>query len=201
MSGVGVQVDEDRISTSRAVEGYLPAGGLEGAAAGLHRRFELACKHEVVTDQQDAAHRDHAVIIGGQMNGSATAPATPQLLWTSDAIAAIRELQERENRPDAAFRVDVRLGGCQGFKVYFELDSVQPDDVVFEAAEGVRIVVQEDGLPMISGGIVDYEDSHRGQGFRMANPHAEKACGCGQAFYANFEEQLDAELDARTITS
>lgn len=133
------------------------------------------------------------------MNGSVTVPPAPQLLWTSDAIVAIRELQERENRRDAAFRVDVRLGGCQGFKVYFELDSIEPDDVVFEAADGVRIVVQEDGLPMISGGIVDYEDSHRGHGFRMANPHAEKACGCGQAFYANFEEKLDAELEAGTV--
>jgi iron-sulfur cluster assembly accessory protein len=130
------------------------------------------------------------------MNVSATAPTAPRLLWTSDAVAAIRELQEREGRPDAAFRVDVRLGGCQGFKVYFELDSAQPDDAVFEAAPGVRIVVQEDGLPLIAGGIVDYEDSHRGQGFRMANPQAEKACGCGQAFYANFEAELDAEVKA-----
>jgi iron-sulfur cluster assembly protein len=135
------------------------------------------------------------------MNAPASATTTPQLLWTSDAVAAIRDLQEREGRPDAAFRVDVRLGGCQGFKVYFELDSVQPDDAVFEAAQGVRIVVQEDGLPLILGGIVDYEDSHRGQGFRMANPHAEKACGCGQAFYANFEAELEAERDAGAASS
>ncbi|HEY6379609.1 MAG TPA: iron-sulfur cluster assembly accessory protein [Candidatus Dormibacteraeota bacterium] len=126
------------------------------------------------------------------MNVSASPSTAPRLLWTSDAVAAIRELQEREGRPEAAFRVDVRLGGCQGFKVYFELDATQPDDAVFEAAPGVRIVVQEDGLPLIVGGIVDYEDSHRGQGFRMANPQAEKACGCGQAFYANFEAELDA---------
>jgi hypothetical protein len=25
----------------------------------------------------------------------------------------------------------------------------------------------------------------------MATPHAEKACGCGQAFYANFEREED----------
>jgi iron-sulfur cluster assembly protein len=116
---------------------------------------------------------------------------TPQLLWTTDAVEAIRRLRDEEERPGAPFRVDVRLGGCQGFKVYFELDAEYDDDVAFDAAADVRIVVQRDGLPMIDGGILDYEDSHRGRGFRMANPHAEKACGCGQAFYANFEREQD----------
>jgi iron-sulfur cluster assembly protein len=113
---------------------------------------------------------------------------TPTLLWTTDAVEAIRRLREEESRPDGVFRVDVRLGGCQGFKVYFELDREHDDDVVFDAAPDVRVVVQLDGMPMIAGCILDYEDSHRGRGFRMANPLAEKACGCGQAFYANFEE-------------
>jgi iron-sulfur cluster assembly protein len=121
--------------------------------------------------------------------GSTSAPA---LLWTSDAVEAIRALRDEEGRPDAAFRVDLRLGGCQGFKVYFELDGVNGDDVVFEAAPDVRIAVQEDGLPMIAGGILDYESSHRGRGFRLATPAAKSACGCGQAFYADFSDQEPA---------
>lgn len=124
---------------------------------------------------------------------AAPVATAPRLLWTSDALAAIQSLREGEGRQTAPFRVDVRLGGCQGFKVYFELDEEHDDDVVFEAAPGMRIVIQEDGMPMIDGGILDYEDSHRGQGFRMANPHAQKACGCGQAFYANFETPADAD--------
>ncbi len=112
------------------------------------------------------------------------------LHWTSDAILAARDLQRAEGRPGAAFRVDVRLGGCQGFKVYFELDQVRDDDVVLDAAPDVAIVIQRDGLPLIAGGVIDYEDSHRGQGFRLATPQAEKACGCGQAFYADGEAIL-----------
>jgi iron-sulfur cluster assembly accessory protein len=118
--------------------------------------------------------------------------AAAALLWTSDAVAAIRALRVEEDRPDAAFRVDLRLGGCQGFKVYFELDGVNPDDVVFEAAPDVRIAVQEEGLPLIAGGVLDYESSHRGRGFRLANPAAASACGCGQAFYADFSEHEPA---------
>jgi iron-sulfur cluster assembly accessory protein len=125
-----------------------------------------------------------------------TAAELRTLHWTSDAIEAIRRLRDEEGRPEAPFRVDVRLGGCQGFKVYFELDQINDDDAVFWAADDVAVVVQEDGLPMITGGVLDYEDSHRGHGFRMANPQAEKACGCGQAFYANFEAEEDARSDA-----
>jgi len=124
-----------------------------------------------------------------------------RLYWTSDAVEAIRRLQKSEGRPDSPFRVDVRLGGCQGFKLYFELDQLNEDDAVFEAAPDVRIVVQCDGLPMITGGVVDYEDSHRGTGFRLANPQAEKACGCGQAFYANFESEEEARAEAAVVAA
>ena len=126
---------------------------------------------------------------------------TPTLHWTSDAVEAIRRLREEEQRPGDDLRVDVRLGGCQGFKVYFELDRANPDDVVLQPAPDLRILVQEDGLPMIAGGILDYEDSHRGRGFRLANPHAEKACGCGQAFYANFEAEEEARAAATAVVA
>ncbi|MDB5065563.1 MAG: erpA 1 [Chloroflexi bacterium] len=127
------------------------------------------------------------------MSTPAPSHRPPTLLWTSDAVEAIRALRVEEGRPGAAFRVDLRLGGCQGFKVYFELDAVNGDDVVFEAAPDVSIAVQQDGLAMLDGGILDYESSHRGRGFRLANPAAKSACGCGQAFYADFS---DHEPDA-----
>ena len=128
-------------------------------------------------------------------------PRPPALLWTSDAVEAIRRLRAEEERPLDDLRVDVRLGGCQGFKVYFELDQPHEDDVVLEPAPDLRILIQEDGLPMIAGGILDYEDSHRGRGFRLANPHAEKACGCGQAFYANFEAEEEARAESEAVVA
>ena len=120
--------------------------------------------------------------------------AVPTLHWTTDAVAAIRDMRADEGRPEAAFRVDVRLGGCQGFKLYFELDDARDDDILLDAAPGVSIVVQRDGLPLIAGGVLDWEDSHRGRGFRIANPQAKSACGCGQAFYADGEALLADEV-------
>ncbi len=130
------------------------------------------------------------------MSTPAPSPRTPSLLWTSDAVAAIRALRVEEGRPGTAFRVDLRLGGCQGFKVYFELEPVNADDVVFQAADDVTIAVQSDGLAMLDGGILDYESSHRGRGFRLANPAARSACGCGQAFYADFSDHEEPVVAA-----
>lgn len=106
---------------------------------------------------------------------------------TADAVEAIRALRAEQDRPGAALRVDVRLGGCQGFKLYFELDEPRQDDEVFADGD-VTIVVQRDGMPLVDGGVLDFEDSHRGRGFRIANPNARSACGCGQAFYAEVDD-------------
>lgn len=114
------------------------------------------------------------------------------LLVTRDAVEEIRSWQERDQRPDSVFRVDVRLGGCRGFKLFFDLeDEVAADDVVTDV-EGIKVVVQEDGLPIVAGSVLDFEDSYRGRGFRLANPKARNACGCGTSFMADYPGQADA---------
>ncbi|MGH7608949.1 MAG: HesB/IscA family protein [Candidatus Dormibacteria bacterium] len=111
-----------------------------------------------------------------------------QVLATRDAIEEIRDWQGRSARPDSVFRIDVRLGGCRGFKLFFDLeDGAQADDILTDF-DGVRVVVQQDGLPLIAGSVLDFEDSHRGRGFRLANPNARNACGCGTSFMADYEQ-------------
>ncbi len=109
-----------------------------------------------------------------------------QLLVTRDAVEEIRAWQVRDQRPDSVFRVDVRLGGCRGFKLFFDLEETAAADDVVTEIEGVRVVVQEDGLPLVAGSILDFEDSYRGRGFRLANPRARNACGCGTSFMADY---------------
>lgn len=115
-----------------------------------------------------------------------------------DALEEIAAWRQREGRPDAALRVDVRLGGCRGFKLFFDLeDQVNEDDLGIEV-EGIRVVVQRDGWPLVAGSVLDYEDSYRGRGFRLANPRARNACGCGTSFMADYEEGpvgLDGSYD------
>lgn len=116
----------------------------------------------------------------------------PPLLVTRDALEEISAWRARDSRPDAVFRVDVRLGGCRGFKLFFDLeDRVEPDDVVCRFGD-VRVVVQADGLPLVEGSILDFEDSYRGRGFRLANPRARNACGCGTSFMADYPSGPDS---------
>ncbi len=120
---------------------------------------------------------------------------------TQDAVDEIRAWRTRAERPEAVFRVDVRLGGCRGFKLFFDLDdAAAADDVVVEQAD-VRVVVQADGLPLVAGSILDFEDSYRGRGFRLANPRARDGCGCGTSFMADYPgadgpDELAAAADA-----
>lgn len=119
------------------------------------------------------------------------------LLITRDAIEEIRAWKDRDARPQAVFRVDVRLGGCRGFKLFFDLEDEAQDDDVVADFEGVKVVVQEDGMPLVAGSILDYEDSYRGQGFRLANPRARNACGCGTSFMADYpgDDRPGASVD------
>ena len=86
-------------------------------------------------------------------------------------------------------------GGCRGFKLFFDLEEAAATDDVVTEVEGVRIVVQEDGLPLVAGSILDFEDSYRGRGFRLANPRARNACGCGTSFMADYPGQAEPESE------
>ncbi|MGH7666272.1 MAG: HesB/IscA family protein [Candidatus Dormibacteria bacterium] len=118
-----------------------------------------------------------------------------RILATRDAVEEIQAWQARDQRPDSVFRIDVRLGGCRGFKLFFDLEErAEPDDILAEF-DGVKVVVQEDGLPLIEGSVLDFEDSYRGRGFRLANPNARNACGCGTSFMADFPGGAAGSLD------
>ena len=106
---------------------------------------------------------------------------SPRVLATRDAIDEIKAWQDRDAKPDTVFRIDVRL----------EVEAALGRHFGFS----VRVVVQEDGLPLIDGSVLDFEDSYRGRGFRLANPNARNACGCGTSFMADYPGGASSSLD------
>ncbi|MGH7640002.1 MAG: HesB/IscA family protein [Candidatus Dormibacteria bacterium] len=110
------------------------------------------------------------------------------ILATQDAVEEIRDWKQRDRRPGSVFRIDVRLGGCRGFKLFFDLEEEALPDDVQAHFQDVVVVVQRDGLPLIEGAVLDFEDSYRGRGFRLANPNARNACGCGTSFMADYPQ-------------
>jgi iron-sulfur cluster assembly protein len=91
----------------------------------------------------------------------------------------------------AGLRVGVRGGGCSGFQYQLAFDEVRAEDAVFES-HGLKLLVDRESLPFVSGSQIDYEESLQGAGFKVNNPNVVAACGCGSSFRVAEEEQVSA---------
>ena len=91
----------------------------------------------------------------------------------------------------AGLRVGVRGGGCSGFQYQLAFDEQRADDAVFES-HGLKLLVDRESLPFVSGSTIDYEESLQGAGFKVSNPNVVAACGCGSSFRVADEQQVSA---------
>ena len=79
-------------------------------------------------------------------------------------------------------RVGVVGGGCSGFSYTFDLtDQIEEDDVLLER-DGAQVVIDTASLPFLEGSEIDYTDELIGASFKIHNPNATAACGCGTSF-------------------
>lgn len=80
-------------------------------------------------------------------------------------------------------RLGVRRTGCSGFAYVVDYaDELRDDDVVFDGAEGVKVVVDGDALSLIDGTEVDFVREGLNEAFRFRNPNVKGECGCGESF-------------------
>ena len=79
-------------------------------------------------------------------------------------------------------RISVEGGGCSGFQYKFDLVGVSaPDDTVLERA-GARVLIDPVSLEYMAGSEIDFVDDLIGASFKIKNPKAVAACGCGTSF-------------------
>ena len=111
------------------------------------------------------------------------APKKP-LTITPEAIKRLREILEREGKPEAGLRVFISEGGCSGFSYGMALEEEpQEGDQVVETS-GVKLIVDEYSWSYVVGSEIDYVNSLMGGGFTIHNPNAAQSCACGQSFQA-----------------
>ena len=82
-----------------------------------------------------------------------------------------------------SLRISAKPGGCSGFRYDLHFDTqIDPTDLVHENG-GVRLVVDEASVVMLSGSTVDFKDlGIEGAGFAIENPNeTAHECGCGRA--------------------
>jgi iron-sulfur cluster insertion protein len=100
---------------------------------------------------------------------------------TTVAEQKIRELMVEE-KDIVGLRIYVRGGGCHGYQYGMAFESkMGEDDTVIEKGD-VKVIMDSQSAPLLSGAEVDYVDSLQGSGFAIKNPHANTTCGCGSSF-------------------
>jgi iron-sulfur cluster insertion protein len=104
---------------------------------------------------------------------------------TISAVAEqkIRELI-KEEQDAVGLRVYVRGGGCHGYQygMAFETKIGEYDSVIEKG--DIKVIMDSQSAPLLSGAEVDYVDSLQGSGFAIKNPQAKTTCGCGSSFSA-----------------
>jgi iron-sulfur cluster insertion protein len=102
---------------------------------------------------------------------------------TAGAEQKIRELM-KEEQDVVGLRVYVRGGGCHGYQYGMSFESkIGEDDSVIEKGD-IKVILDSQSAPLLSGAEVDYVDSLQGSGFAIKNPQAKTTCGCGSSFTA-----------------
>jgi iron-sulfur cluster assembly protein len=101
---------------------------------------------------------------------------------TPEAATAIKAAMTRTGNIDAGLRITVQNGGCAGYKYLIGLDTEpRADDSVIEAG-GVKVFVDPDSKPLLTGLRLGFVESLEGSGFTFDNPNAASKCSCGKSF-------------------
>jgi iron-sulfur cluster assembly accessory protein len=98
--------------------------------------------------------------------------------------AAERIAQIISNEPENnLLRVSVEGGGCSGFEYHFDLvPNAEPEDILEDILierAGAKVLVL---LTYLAGSEIDYVDDLMSASFKIKNPNATAACGCGTSF-------------------
>jgi iron-sulfur cluster assembly accessory protein len=100
---------------------------------------------------------------------------------SASAAARIKTVVASEP-PGAGLRVAVEGGGCSGFQYEIAVaGAANADDLVIER-DGARLFVDPVSLPFLLGSEVDWVEELIGASFKVKNPNATSACGCGVSF-------------------
>jgi iron-sulfur cluster insertion protein len=102
---------------------------------------------------------------------------------TDLAEKKIKELMTEE-QDVVGLRIYVRGGGCNGYQYGMAFENKTADDDTIIEKDGVKVILDSQSAPLLSGAEVDYVDSVQGSGFAIKNPQAKTTCGCGSSFSA-----------------
>ncbi len=108
---------------------------------------------------------------------------TTVITLTARAADKVRVLMAEEPVGEAeVLRIAIQGGGCSGFEYALGFDrGAQTGDHEL-AFHGVTVVVDPFSAPYLQGSTIDFLEGLQESGFKIENPNAKSACGCGSSF-------------------
>ncbi len=107
-------------------------------------------------------------------------------LISNAATKRIEYLIDKNNYgPDTRLRIKVDGGGCSGFQYSFDFDTkLDKDDFIFKK-DTIEIIIDSISMNFLNNAKLDYIDELGAASFKIKNPNATAACGCGNSFSVN----------------
>ncbi|HEX7627050.1 MAG TPA: iron-sulfur cluster insertion protein ErpA [Gaiellaceae bacterium] len=117
---------------------------------------------------------------------------TTVVTLTERAATKIQGLMAEEPAGEAeVLRIAIQGGGCSGFEYALGFDrGAQAGDLEVEY-HGVKVVVDPFSAPYLKGATIDFLEGLQESGFKIENPNATSACGCGHSFQVEDGEAPD----------
>jgi len=104
-----------------------------------------------------------------------------EISLTASAAAHVKRYLAKQGEA-LALRLAVKPTGCSGYQYVVQAaEAVNDTDQAFES-RGVKLVVDSQSLPYLSGTELDYVRDGLAEGFRFHNPNVQETCGCGESF-------------------
>ena len=101
---------------------------------------------------------------------------------TDKALDFVKGIISEADSDCLKLRIYVAGGGCSGLQYGMALDEmVDVDDEIFTFKD-IEVIIGAMDIKYLIGSTLDYVDTQVGGGFKVENPNAVKACGCGSSF-------------------
>ena len=102
---------------------------------------------------------------------------------TDNAVARVRSLMDRADKPVLGLRVGVSNTGCSGhsYVVEYAADKRPFEEEVEQ--DGVRVFIDPVAVMFLVGSKMDYVEGKLQSGFVFDNPNEKGRCGCGESFH------------------
>lgn len=102
---------------------------------------------------------------------------------TDEASEQLKEILSQEENPNLALRVYV-----QGSRAAMTLDDTEREDDIVMEFNGLRVLVDEESAPFLSGAVIGYQNTLMERGFTIENANLPQSgggccggsCGCGK---------------------